>query len=333
MSVREFYSDSAMPLFYQEWANNSGKEPLSSKKVRIAITEKCNFACPFCYNEGMSNISKILSVGDIRLIAEAISPYVSGLKIVGGEPLLHPQFGEVVELCSKTCSTTVTTNGFFLDRWTKYLERLTGITVSIQSLNPEIYRSLMGTRFGPEVVLRQISLFTEKTEIPVSVNCVLTNENSPSILNFIEEIVSCGANAVNLLGLLCITDKDKEGYYPLTSIVAILTDKYGQPEVVSSTRLRFRIKESVHTDVVYQFCMVGCGVCRTDGFIRFDPTPAISYCLASGPISIKEEIDSKDPLKIRQLFLRAVNQMGQPTGYKYQVVSRRPDSKGIYSLL
>lgn len=272
-------------------------------------------------------------MGDIRLIIEAISPFVSELKLVGGEPLLHPQFGEVAELCSKTCPTTVTTNGFFLGRWTEYLRKLTGITVSIQSLNPEIYRSLMGTRFGPEKVLEQVRSFTLATGMPISVNCVVTNENAPSILNFVEEVASCGVKAVNLLGLLQITEEDKKRHYPLPSIVAMLADKYGQPEVASSTRLRFRIKEDVYADVVYQFCMVGCSVCRTDGFIRFDPTPAISYCLASEPISIKDPISSNDSLHIRQLFLEAVGRMGQPTGYEYQILSRRPDSKRTYSLL
>ena len=325
MSEVEFYSDPTIPLFYRKWTESSPSERSALKRVRIALTEKCNFACKICYNEGMSEISKALTVQEVELITEAIAPYISEIKLVGGEPLMHPNFGEIAELCSCVCQTTVTTNGCFLERWIQPLSRFIGkITVSVQSLRPDLYRSLMGTRRGPERVLGQISLFTKMTGIPVSVNCVVTKENAPFILDFVDGIIASGVTYVNLLGLLQVTDKDREMYYPLADIISVFTEKYGQPDVVSGSRLRFDARnDSAYIDVVYQFCMVGCDICRTDGFIRFDPTPAISFCLASESISIKEAIDLKDPMKIRQLFLLAADQMGKPTGYKYQVNSRR----------
>ena len=66
------------------------------KKIYIEITNNCNLNCSFCIKN--SRPSKFINKDEFILIIEKVKPYTKYLYFhVLGEPLLHPQFNELVD--------------------------------------------------------------------------------------------------------------------------------------------------------------------------------------------------------------------------------------------
>ena len=89
-------------------------------RLRVLITDMCNYSCPYCHNEGQFTTKNYLSVDDVKGIAKIIKNHnitVSSLSISGGEPSIHPQLSEIVEILSKVSSSvSIVTNGELLTK-------------------------------------------------------------------------------------------------------------------------------------------------------------------------------------------------------------------------
>ena len=69
------------------------------KKVYIEITNVCNLKCDFCPAETRS--FGYMSVIDFRKIIEEVKPFTNYVNFhLKGEPLLHPELGKFLEICS-----------------------------------------------------------------------------------------------------------------------------------------------------------------------------------------------------------------------------------------
>ena len=84
------------------------------KRVYVEITNICNLRCSFC--PGTRRRKRLMPAGEFRLLAGRLRPHVKYLYLhVMGEPLLHPELGELLsiagELGFRVC---LTTNGTLL---------------------------------------------------------------------------------------------------------------------------------------------------------------------------------------------------------------------------
>lgn len=69
------------------------------KTVFIEITNFCSKNCKHCFNSSFMKNPRYLSTNDLIYILKAIKKKnVKQIKIVGGEPLLHPEFTTVLEI-------------------------------------------------------------------------------------------------------------------------------------------------------------------------------------------------------------------------------------------
>ena len=71
-------------------------------KLRILVTNKCNYRCPFCHNEGQEKEGKtdVLSLKDfVRFIEFVKEQDISELHFSGGEPFLNTQV--TLSLCKR----------------------------------------------------------------------------------------------------------------------------------------------------------------------------------------------------------------------------------------
>ena len=87
--------------------------------ANIALLNRCNLKCPYCFANGYIESEK----GDIgRARFEELLDFCApdgSLGIIGGEPLLHPQFDELMEIAKddfRFGKITVFTNGIFIDK-------------------------------------------------------------------------------------------------------------------------------------------------------------------------------------------------------------------------
>jgi len=108
------------------------------KKIYIEITNNCNLNCSFCNNN--KRTKKFMSVSEFKHIIENIKPYTDYIYLhVKGEPLLHPDLEEILNICSNNnIKVNLTTNGTLLKKREDILlnaKCLRQINVSLHSEN------------------------------------------------------------------------------------------------------------------------------------------------------------------------------------------------------
>lgn len=100
---------------------NETKSCLFNDRLRISITDACNYKCFYCSNEGQSHGNcNMLSLDFVRQMFSKIREeniFVKKLNITGGEPTLHPQLLEILREGTKiTENVTLNTNGSLLNK-------------------------------------------------------------------------------------------------------------------------------------------------------------------------------------------------------------------------
>ena len=86
------------------------------KKIYVEITNMCNLNCSFCSKD--KRLKKQLSLSEFEHILNKIDNYTDYLYLhVKGEPLLHSDFGSILNLCKKyNKQVNITTNGTLLNK-------------------------------------------------------------------------------------------------------------------------------------------------------------------------------------------------------------------------
>lgn len=106
------------------------------KKAYVEITNRCNLSCAFC--PGTKREGRTMTPEEFARILDKLRPHVSYVYLhVMGEPLLHPQLGELLSLAAaREMKVCITTNGTLLSRRSEALLRapsLHKISVSLHS--------------------------------------------------------------------------------------------------------------------------------------------------------------------------------------------------------
>lgn len=84
--------------------------------VCINLNTICNLNCPYCFNKGLKKTASVFSDVMLKSIIDAASKYKGSIRfmIQGGEPLLYPKLGTVLEymLTKDNCAEIeIYTNG------------------------------------------------------------------------------------------------------------------------------------------------------------------------------------------------------------------------------
>lgn len=85
----------------------------SMNSIRVLITDKCNAGCSNCINKAIRTESCFIDFLRFKAIAQYFHDNnVSRIRIMGGEPTIHPNFGEIVRFSQTIFSrVTVFSNG------------------------------------------------------------------------------------------------------------------------------------------------------------------------------------------------------------------------------
>lgn len=150
----------------------------------LPVISACNTSCVFCshkQNPQEVEVYKLdkLNLEEFKEIIEFLSPDrkiiigESATRIIEGEPLLHKNFIEIVEMVRskyKNSHIQVTTNGILLDEnLVKRLSELGGIelNVSVNSIEDEKRMSILGLK-KPDNIKGKISLLKGKINYSAS---------------------------------------------------------------------------------------------------------------------------------------------------------------------
>src|SRR5690606_8330834 len=97
----------------------------------IEVTDRCNLQCPICYAQSSPERETWRSLEQIEAMLDAIvrnegEPDI--VQISGGEPTIHPQFFEILDLAKQKPikHIMVNTNGIRIAQDRAFAERLAG---------------------------------------------------------------------------------------------------------------------------------------------------------------------------------------------------------------
>ncbi len=156
------------------------------RDLRISVTDKCNFRCPYCmpaeiYGERYEFLprNELLTFEETaRLTRIFASMGVTKARLTGGEPLIRADVSQLIRMLSRIdglADLTLTTNGYLLARFAQELKAagLGRITVSLDSLDDEVFRSMNGRNFDTAPVLEGIAAAENAGFMPIKINAVV----------------------------------------------------------------------------------------------------------------------------------------------------------------
>ncbi len=156
------------------------------RDLRVSVTDRCNFRCPYCmpaevYGDRYQFLPKpqVLAFEEIaRLVGLFSQLGVNKVRLTGGEPLVRADLDRLVDMLSHIDGVddlTLTTNGYLLARQVQGLKDagLRRITVSLDSLDEDVFRKMNGRGYGTERVLRGIQRADQVGLSPIKINCVV----------------------------------------------------------------------------------------------------------------------------------------------------------------
>lgn len=168
--------------------------------------DRCNFRCPYCmprerYPESYRFLrsNERLSFEEIvRLARIFVGLGVRKLRLTGGEPLLRANLPDLVgDLTSieGVEDVALTTNGVLLARYASELKAagLDRITVSLDSLDPDVFARMSGGLGGVDEVLDGIEHARRAGLTPIKINAVIhRGVNDAGALDLVERFRGTG---------------------------------------------------------------------------------------------------------------------------------------------
>jgi cyclic pyranopterin phosphate synthase len=156
------------------------------RDLRISVTDRCNFRCCYCMPRDVfgtdfpfMNSAELLSFEEIVRVTKVFAGLgVEKLRLTGGEPLLRHGIEALVEQLAGIDGiedVAMTTNGSLLAKKARSLRDagLSRVTVSLDSLDAETFRTMSDVKIPVSRVLEGIAAAADAGLTPVKVNTVV----------------------------------------------------------------------------------------------------------------------------------------------------------------
>ena len=251
--------------------------------LRISLTDRCNFRCVYCMPEetfGKDHVflprKSLLTFEEITRIAKIFVAHgVKKIRLTGGEPLLRKQIESLIEMLAqlktpegRDIELTLTTNGSLLAKKARSLKDagLSRVTVSLDSLNDDVFKRMNGVDFPVSEVLNGLEVAHAVGLGPIKVNMAVKGgmndqeivpmarhfKGTPFILRFIEYMDVGASNAWKM-----------DEVIPSAEVVRRISEHMPleplEPNIKSETAARWRYKDGggeigVISSVTQSFC-------------------------------------------------------------------------------
>ncbi len=165
------------------------------RDLRISVTDRCNFRCVYCMpkeifgpDHQFLHRDQVLTFEEITRLAKMfVAQGVKKIRLTGGEPLVRKDLPDLIAMLAAipNLDLTMTTNGSLLPKFAPALKAagLKRVTVSLDSLDNTIFKSMNDVDFPVEKVIEGMDAAAAAGLGPIKVNMVVKRGvNEASIL-------------------------------------------------------------------------------------------------------------------------------------------------------
>ncbi|MFC7165636.1 GTP 3',8-cyclase MoaA [Halospeciosus flavus] len=167
--------------------------------VRVSLTDRCNFDCVYCHNEGLGDTrgpmdarDHEMSTDDVIRFLEVVEEFgVDSVKFTGGEPMLRDDIEEIIRRTPDSMEVSMTTNGTFLpDRAEDLVDAgLERVNVSQDALDEEAFKHV--TQSGAyDRVIEGVKAAVDAGLDPVKLNMVVFEKTAgyvPEMVDYVAD--------------------------------------------------------------------------------------------------------------------------------------------------
>ena len=165
--------------------------------VRISLTDRCNFDCVYCHNEGLGDTRGPMEPADdemstddvVRFLEVAAEFDIGKAKFTGGEPMLRDDLEEIIRRTPDGIETSLTTNGTFLPERAEALvdAGLKRVNVSQDALSPEAFQEVTKSTAYDEV-MKGIDAALAAGLDPVKLNMVVFEHTAGYVPEMVDHV-------------------------------------------------------------------------------------------------------------------------------------------------
>lgn len=163
----------------------------------VEITDRCNLTCPTCYAQSSPHYGQHRTVEEVaamldKIVANEGEPDV--VQISGGEPTIHPQFFEILDIAkSKPIKhLMVNTNGIRIANDFEFAKRLATympdfeIYLQFDSFKPSVLENMRGRNLTDirKKALRHLNELNLSTTLVVTLQKSLNDDEMGAIIDF-----------------------------------------------------------------------------------------------------------------------------------------------------
>lgn len=254
-----------------------------NEEIRISLTNKCNFKCFFCHQEGI-NIENKISLDKeqlLRILKQCKINNYRNITLTGGEPLINK---DLIELIFKFCKENkynpnikIITNGFFIDEnfikvlnlYKHYLK----LNISFHSVDEQIFNKITKTNNKYNKVLEGIDLLL-LNNINFRLNYLMLkdiNDSYEQVKSLVEFGIKKQIKQITFLELLDtkennIFEKYVKSYNDIKKSIEYVCKDIGhlKVEFENSKKIRYILSKNNKKIILEVFkltCSIGCKKC------------------------------------------------------------------------
>jgi SynChlorMet cassette radical SAM/SPASM protein ScmF len=225
------------------------KRKYSLNQIYFYLTEGCNLACRHCWIapkfQSGKNTYPVLDIELFRFIIKQAKPLgLSGVKLTGGEPLLHPQINSILDFIKKEeLRLTVETNGVLCTP--ELAEKMKGtcknpfVSVSLDSTDAETHEWVRGVKGCFDASIEGIrNLVNAGFKPQIIMTLMHRNKNRMKDIVSLAESLGAGSVKFNIMQPTARGEKMHEAGESLTIEELVALGSWVENDLSATTKLR-----------------------------------------------------------------------------------------------
>ncbi len=279
------------------------------RDIRVSVTDRCNFRCTYCMpaeifgeryqflpREELLTFEEIVRLSRIFVNLGAVK-----VRLTGGEPLVRRNIETLVAQLAQVEGIedlTMTTNAYLLASKAQILKDagLHRVTISLDSLNDEVFRKMNGRNYGVDTVLKGLEAAERVGLTPIKINAVVQRgANDHTLVDMARYFKQRGhiVRFIEYMDVGTLNGWRMDDVVPANRIVSMIDAELPLEPVEANyhgeVARRYRYKDGTgEIGVIASVTQPFCGDCTR---LRLSPEGSIVTCLfANGGVDLREPL-------------------------------------------